>query len=256
MNKRIPWNKSELLIVFDLYCRTPFGKLHQRNPEIIKLAALLNRTPAAVAMKACNFASLDPIHQNRGKAALKNASRADKKLFDNFLSNPESVILDAYDAIRHLNIGSLESPEIAPNLPAGPTESLQTIKARRVQSFFRKSVLVSYNNQCAISGLAIPDLLTASHIVPWKADISLRADPRNGIALNALYDRAFDRGYISIDDDYRIITSPKLRKTEMSPFLKTNLVDIEGTRLRLPYRFMPSKEAIEYHRKHIFKSSR
>ena len=58
--------EDELLLTLHLYCRTPFGKLHQTNPEIIKLAQIIGRTPSAVAMKACNFASLDPaLAQNK-----------------------------------------------------------------------------------------------------------------------------------------------------------------------------------------------
>ncbi len=58
MPQRIAWTRDQLLVAFRLYCRTPFGKLHQHNPEIIHLAAKLGRTPSAVGMKACNFASL------------------------------------------------------------------------------------------------------------------------------------------------------------------------------------------------------
>ena len=54
------WTRDELLVAFNLYCKTPFGRLHQRNPEIIRLASALGRTPSALAMKLVNFASLDP----------------------------------------------------------------------------------------------------------------------------------------------------------------------------------------------------
>ena len=50
-------------MAFRLYCRTPFGKLHQHNPEIVALARALGRTASAVGMKACNFASLDPAQR-------------------------------------------------------------------------------------------------------------------------------------------------------------------------------------------------
>jgi hypothetical protein len=74
-----------LLIAFRLYCRTQFGRLHYRNPAIIELAPLLARTPSAVAMKACNFASLDPVQRARHIAALGNVSRADRALWEELL---------------------------------------------------------------------------------------------------------------------------------------------------------------------------
>lgn len=55
-----PWSHQQLLVAFRLYCGTPFGKLHQHNPEIIRLANLLGRTPSALGMKACNFADMEP----------------------------------------------------------------------------------------------------------------------------------------------------------------------------------------------------
>ena len=93
--ERKAWAQEELLIVFRLYCRTPFGRLHQRNPEIIELARLIGRTPGAVAMKACNFASLDPQQQARNIKALGNVSRADRELWGAFLGDSESVAKEA-----------------------------------------------------------------------------------------------------------------------------------------------------------------
>lgn len=60
------WTYDETLLAFELYCRIPFGKINSTHPEIIKLALLLNRTPAAVSMKMCNLARLDPEEIARG----------------------------------------------------------------------------------------------------------------------------------------------------------------------------------------------
>ena len=54
-------------------------------------------------------------------------------------------------------------------------------------------------------------LLNASHIIPWSVDKMRRADPRNGLSLCVLHDRAFDRGLIAVDEDFRIILSEKVR---------------------------------------------
>jgi predicted restriction endonuclease len=98
----------------------------------------------------------------------------------------------------------------------------------------------------------VPELLTASHIIPWSANQERRADPRNGIALNALYDRAFDRGLITFDVSWRLVVSSRL-KTDNPPIIQRQaLLDMEGHALRMPERFAPDPEAMAYHREHLF----
>lgn len=70
------WQRDELLLALNLYCKLPFGQYHNRNPEIIQLAGFVNRSPDAVAMKLSNFASFDPYHQARGIKGLANASHS------------------------------------------------------------------------------------------------------------------------------------------------------------------------------------
>jgi hypothetical protein len=53
------WTRDQLLIALRLYIRLPFGRLHGKNPEIVHVARAIGRTSGALAMKACNFASLD-----------------------------------------------------------------------------------------------------------------------------------------------------------------------------------------------------
>lgn len=51
-SSHMDWTRDQLLIAFRFYCRTPFGRLHYRNPEIIRLAEVIGRTPSALAMTA------------------------------------------------------------------------------------------------------------------------------------------------------------------------------------------------------------
>ncbi|MCG3178253.1 MAG: hypothetical protein BIFFINMI_00579 [Phycisphaerae bacterium] len=254
MPTRVPWSRDELLVAFRLYCRTPFGKLHKHNPEIVELARLLHRTPSAVGMKACNFASLDPALRARDIAALGNVSRADRDLWKAFEADSRAVASDAEAAYTRLS--GRETPVIADeaglNLPEGPTEAVGTVQVRRVQGFFRAAVLASYDNRCALSDLAVPALLNASHIIPWNADVLRRADPRNGLALNALYDRAFDRGLISFDESLRVIVSRRLDVSNPPLFHRRALLEIAGHELRQPSRFAPDPTAMAYHREHVF----
>jgi putative restriction endonuclease len=56
MARRMEWTREQQLVALRLYLRTPFGRLHGRNAEIIALAERIDRTPGALAMKACKFA--------------------------------------------------------------------------------------------------------------------------------------------------------------------------------------------------------
>jgi putative restriction endonuclease len=273
--ERKAWSREELLIVFRLYCRTTFGRLHHRNPDIIELARFMGRTPSAVAMKACNFASLDPEQQARRIKALGNVSRADRELWEAFLIDSPAIAQEAEAA--YVAASGQESDDYLPELghvdkpigrsitqkgkrfgseakaPEGPTEKEALLKTRRVQSFFRAAVLISYENRCALTGLGITELLTASHIIPWSVDENRRADPRNGICLNAFDDRAFDRGLISFDADLRVIVSTRIGEQEECLIHRHQLIEIAGHTLHLPARFRPDVFALEYHRKHVFR---
>ena len=115
-------------------------------------------------------------------------------------------------------------------------------KARRNQDFFRRMILAAYDGNCALTGIAQPDLLIASHIVGWAEEEQARLDPRNGILLNALHDRAFDKHLITFEDDFSLVLSPKLDLNDLSrPFFKE-------ARLRLPTRFLPDPEYLRRHR--------
>ena len=71
------WTREERLVALRLYMRSPFGKLHGRNPEIIRLAERIGRTSNALAMKACNFASLDAVFRASNRKGLSGASEGD-----------------------------------------------------------------------------------------------------------------------------------------------------------------------------------
>lgn len=259
MAERRNWTRAETLLAFRLYCYTPFGKLHAGNPEIIQLAERLGRTPAAVGMKACNFASLDPLHQTRGVVGLANRSKVEEQIWEEFQQDSAAIADEAEQAHERFHTSDVELTEPADlSIPDGPTEQFRIIRTRRVQRFFRQAVLTSYNHRCAITGLAIPQLLNASHIIPWASPApgmtKHRADPTNGVCLNALHDRAFDRGLITFDEQYRLLLSPQLVHDNADKYgsMSALLREISGYPLQLPERFAPSREALAYHREHIF----
>jgi len=206
-------------------------------------------------MKLCNFASFDPALQARGIKGLRGASQADKQMWEAFTANWNHMSEQSESAYEALMIGAAEQetsppPEAVP--PNGPSEVERTVKTRRLQTFFRNAVLASYEFRCAVSGVAVPELLTASHIIPWRADESRRADPTNGLCLNALYDRAFDRGLITFDEDFRLMISGHLKKGDAPEFQQINFIAREGAKLILPHRFSPDAAALQKHRDSIF----
>ena len=249
------WTRTQLLIALRLYMRLPFGRLHATNPEILELAAQIGRTPGALAMKACNFASLDPTFRATNRAGLSGASNADRALWKEFSDNTEKVAAETEELFAEMNPtrASFELESIRP--PAGESDRLQVIRARRVQSFFRSAVLTSYGNRCAVTGLGTTELLVASHIIPWSTSVERRADPRNGICLSALFDRAFDRGLMTLDESFQIVVSKKLLKDATAADLSNSITEAQGRRIRLPRRFVPDDAALEHHRSVTFVDS-
>jgi putative restriction endonuclease len=250
--KNVNWTREQALACFNLYCRIPFGKLHSTNPSIIAFAKTIGRTPSAVAMKLVNFASLDPAQKKRNIKGLGNVSSLDRAIWEEFEGAPNKIAEESEEEFNRLAVPTESPLKIEPNLPEGPTERQLTRPMRLVQSFFRRSVLASYGYKCSFCGLEVRSLLNASHIIPWKVSVELRADPRNGFCLCALHDRAFDGGLMTVDADSRLVISKRLKKTNPVPLHRVGLLDLEGQRINLPGRFLPNVISLEYHRKSVF----
>lgn len=244
------WSRDELLVTFNLYCKLPFGKLHKGNPRIIDLADHLGRTPSAVAMKLTNLASLDPEITGTGRKGLRGSSKGDRAIFDEFYADTEALADASEEAWDRIVTGDQPTP--MREQPAGASEVEQTIRARRVQRFFRDSLLINYERRCAVSQIAVPELLNASHIIPWAKDTQRRADPRNGILLCSVYDRAFDRGLMTFDDRLRVVLHHRLKDDKHPPMIARMFHTIEGQTMHAPQRAKPDPDALAYHREEIF----
>lgn len=247
------WTRQQLLIAFGLYCRVPFGRMHSKNSEIIKYAELIDRTPSALAMKLTNIASLDPAITSTGRKGLSSASNADKEMWEEMQNDWESFVIEVESEIAKIDKSGDESDANAPDTEGDYTgRDVETITKKRVgQSFFRTSVLSAYNYKCCITGLSIPKLLVASHIVPWRENPSNRLNPRNGLALSALHDKAFDLGLIAIDKNMRVILS-NAGDYCSDEFYQTALKKYENKPIAMPDKFSPNKDFIAYHREVIF----
>ena len=248
------WTPDQLKLAFHFYCQTPFGKLHERNPEIIKLAKLIGRKPGALAMKLVNFASLDPSITGSGRRGLTGASKLDRTIWDEFHEDWERLTIECEQARQKLLLAHGWKVEVPVDKDDGITltdftgETRQALVQQRIkQQFFRRAVLSSYRSRCCISGVSDPRLLVASHIVPWSADKANRLNPSNGLCLSAIHDRAFDAYLFALTDDWRIVLSPQLRATN-DAFLRDVFFPTEHQQIELPSRFVPDLSFVRRHR--------
>lgn len=261
------WTREQLLVAFTLYSQLPFGKLHARNADIKHYAALIGRTPAALAMKLVNLASLDPMIIESGRSGLTQVSKMDRELWQEMDCDPDAFERQCQQAMAAL-LPSDAAMRYAPSAQETPADYLptdylpadyygqerqRTVNTRIGQQLFRKRVLGAYRERCCITGLEEPALLIASHILPWRDAPEHRLDPSNGLCLCALHDKAFDIGLITVNDHLELILSPQLKKRKDSA--TTQLFEAyEGKPLQLPAQacYMPNPAHLRYHREHIF----
>lgn len=243
------WSEEETILAYYYYCQIPFGKIHKTNPKIIEIANMLGRTPSSVVLKMGNIGHFDPELKKRNVTGLKNASKLDEFVVQQFYSDWESLAYKAQQIESSMTASINTDIEIS--LPNGEDTIVES-KRRLNQSFFRKAVLSSYKNTCCITGITVPTLLIASHIKPWAVSNpqTERTNPSNGLCLNALHDKAFDKGLITVLPDYTVRVSSKLKKTDNVEWL----LQCDRNRIILPEKFYPSKEFLEYHNDVIFVS--
>jgi putative restriction endonuclease len=244
------WTREELILAINLYCKLPFGKMHSRNSEIIIFANLIGRTPSSIALKLGNFASFDTTLKERGIKGASNASKLDKQIWDEFYNNWDIALIESEKLLaktKHTTIEKLNKIEID-DLSREGKEKERLVRVRVNQSIFRAMILAAYNYKCCVTGIDIIDLLIASHIVPWSKDERNRLNPMNGLCLNALHDRAFDKGLITISaKDYSIKVSSKLKTKNVGENINFNFLELDGNEINLPDKFLPSREQLRKH---------
>ena len=244
---RKSWTREELILAINLYCKTPFGKIHYRNPQIIELAEYLGRTPGSVSYKLANFASIDPSLERKGAA---NTSKLDKETWKEFFNNWEKMAFESEQIMISIYGDSIDIIN-EQKFPEGKTKE-SIVKTRVNQSFFRQMILTSYDSKCCITGLPIKELLVASHIIPWSQNSKTRLDPQNGLCLNSLHDKAFDQGYITINTSYQVVISRELESYDQDDVKL--ITYYKGANIKLPRRFLPKQEYLNYHRNNIFRA--
>ena len=248
------WTREELILAINLYCKLPFGRLHYRNPEVIKLAHLIGRTPGSVAFKLVNFASLDPSLKARGIKGASNTSNLDKAIWKEFSNNWDTLPYESEKLLaklEHTTVEKLNHIETR-ELPKEGKVREQLVKVRVNQAFFRKAILAAYNNKCCITGIEQSEFLIAGHIRPWGLDEKNRLNPQNGIAINALHDKAFETGLLTITPDFKIKISSVLKKQKKSQNIEEYFLRYDNQPIILPSRFLPDGEFLQYHNEKRF----
>ena len=248
------WTRDELIVAFNLYCKIPFSKIYYKHPQIVKLAHIIGRTPSAVALKLVNFGRLDPELQKRNIVGMRHGSKSEETIWNEFRNNWEELAFEGERIFAELKHEPIEkSAGIEDDyLPEEGREREAIVKTRVNQKFFHDTVLASYDNKCCITGINLPGLLVAGHIVPWSKDKKNRLNPSNGLCLNSLHHAAFDRGFITLTTDYIITLSKIVFDQKKIDVAKQFFIPYENKKISLPQRFLPDKSFLEYHNKHIF----
>jgi putative restriction endonuclease len=148
--------------------------------------------------------------------------------------------------------GNLEE-EIVEEDPTAPKygNSILT-KVRPGQGAFRVKVTDAYSRRCAISGERTLPVLEAAHIKPYS-----EAGPHfvsNGILLRSDLHKLFDLGYLTIDSDYRIEVSNRIREEFQNG---KEYYQFRGQQLKfLPTKpgEQPGKKYLDWHNSTIFKA--
>ena len=180
------WTDEEMVLALDLYFKLPFGRLNRTTPEVIQLAKLIGRTNNSVALRLVNYAACDPYIRNTGRTGMTSGMDKCMPYWEQYANNKEELFLKAEEIKSKLSHKTIEQL-----LSLTPTDFIgkerETVIRQRVnQSSFRSMILANYNETCAISGLCLPQLLIASHIIPWADNENERLNPENGICLSPI----------------------------------------------------------------------
>lgn len=248
------WTREQTIVALNLYCKIPFNRVSSRHPDIIRIAKIIGRSPNSVKMKIGNFGSFDPELKKRGIVGLGNTSKLDEVVWNEFNSDWNNLAYESellISKFTHQPIEKVSDIEIE-NIPLGK-EREAVIKQRVNQSFFRATILSSYNLKCCITGLSITDFLVASHIVPWAKDEKNRLNPRNGLCLNSIHDKAFDKGFITITPEFKIKVSTYLNDFKKENAVADLFLKYANQSIILPDKFTPSRDFLKYHHENVFK---
>lgn len=249
------WTREELILAFNLYLKLTFGQMNNSNPEVKRLAKIIGRTTGSITMRLGNFATVDPYHQQRGIGGLPGGRKQVEPIWNEFINNKEDLLFESERILAKYENQTIEQKfaDVLIDISNYKGETkLREVKTRVNQNIFRQIIVSNYSHKCAITGIDIPSLLVASHIIPWAKNENERLNPENGISINYLHDRAFEKGYIAITDDYKIRVSSKLKKKKDDDVYAGFFLKFENQKITLPQRHLPDKKFLDFHYQTVF----
>ena len=245
------WTEEQITIVLYEYCRNPFGQFSATKQFVKDLGKLIGRSPAAIVRKVGNLASFDPQMKARGVGGLGHTGKLDELVWNKYFGHWDQLAYDAEVLLAKLKYKKLEDSlniDIH-DLPKG-SERIQEVKRRINQSFFRNTVLSSYENRCCITGINNNKLLHACHIVGWSENEANRTNPQNGLCLNVLFHKAYDENLIGISPDYEIYVSEEFfgaKLDSVDSSTREYIKSINHRKLIMPKRFLPDRDLLAVH---------
>jgi putative restriction endonuclease len=249
------WTREEMILAFNLYLKLPYGKIHSNTPEVMELANLMGRPANSVSIRLSNYAACDPYHISRGVKGMVAGIKKCQPIWDEFANNREALLFESERILAEIEHKTIEAKfnNLLQDIKdlKGETK-IREVKTRVNQNTFRLIILANYNKQCAITGIDIPDLLLASHIIPWSVNEQERLNPENGICLSALYDKAFDKGLIGINTNYKVVLSSVLKNNINKEYYVKFFAPIDKINLKLPQKHFPNPQFLQWHLDCVF----
>jgi putative restriction endonuclease len=244
------WSRNQLILALNLYWKTPYNKISgSSNKEIIELAPIIGKSPAAVAYMLMNFTALDEERQDELKKGKRPPGKLGTELWFEYLGKWEQLTDDSFKILENTSKESVPKffkTELDFKDTAG-IEKERLVKTRVNQGEFRRRILASYNEKCCITNIDIPTLLNASHIIPWSENVSERLNPQNGLCLNVIHDRAFDKGLMTITTDFKVKLSKDILKKKHDKEIQNLFIRFENQPITLPDRYSPDPNFLNWH---------
>jgi len=196
-------------------------RLFEREADAPRFDPLRKGSPWLAAGTSIPSKESDPA---KGREASAESSALDSDLIAESLARSDEEVSKFEQRIRSGNY------EVA--------DSLATTKTRgSAQKVFSAEVKKNYGWTCALTGIKTRKFLIASHIVPWSVDEKIRLDPSNGICLSVLIDRAFENGFLIVQDDSTVEVDWKKVGTDTE--LRKQLASYDGMKLKAPKAHAP-----------------
>ena len=163
---------------------------------------------------------------------------------------------ELYDRLRRVRVLLAQLPPVplqrfAQRLAAvDATEAEAVVRQRVGQGLFREMLMEYWEGRCAVTGLAVPELLRASHAKPWKdADDRERLDVYNGFLLAVHLDALFDQGLMTFTAEGVAEFSPRLTSEELGLLVR------DHSSLQLSKIAEGHRPYLDYHTRHVFRRS-